>query len=89
MSTCKFIVSPEGNGKDCHRTWEALYMGSFPIVIKHFMYDEWCDLPIIQVEDYSKVTYDILYSYLNKEYNYEKIYMKYWKERINSEFNKL
>lgn len=27
-----FVVSPDGNGKDCHKTWESLYMGAIPIV---------------------------------------------------------
>ena len=32
-----FTISPDGNGKDCHKTWEALYMKSIPIVTKsHF-----------------------------------------------------
>jgi len=29
-----FILSPPGNGNDCHRTWEALYLGAIPIVLK-------------------------------------------------------
>jgi hypothetical protein len=28
----KYVLSPPGNGWDCHRTWEALYCGSIPIV---------------------------------------------------------
>lgn len=28
----KFVLSPPGNGPDCHRTWEALYLGATPIV---------------------------------------------------------
>ena len=27
-----FIVSPDGNGIDCHKHWEALYLNSIPIV---------------------------------------------------------
>jgi len=27
-----FIASPPGNGPDCHRTWEAMYMNCVPIV---------------------------------------------------------
>jgi len=89
LSKHKFTISPPGNGTDCHRTWEALYMNVFPVVIKHILYDEFKDLPIIQVNDYSEVTYDLLHSYLNKEYNYEKLYMSYWKNRILNEFNSL
>ncbi len=32
MSTCQFIASPPGRGRDCHRTWEALSLGCVPIV---------------------------------------------------------
>lgn len=28
----EFVISPPGNGYDCHRTWEALYVGVRPIV---------------------------------------------------------
>lgn len=28
----RYVVSPAGNGIDCHRTWEALLMGAIPIV---------------------------------------------------------
>jgi len=28
-----FVVSPMGNGVDCHKTWESIYMKSVPIVI--------------------------------------------------------
>ena len=28
----EFVISPPGNGYDCHRTWEALYIGAIPIV---------------------------------------------------------
>jgi len=89
MAQYQFVVSPPGNGMDCHRTWEALYMGCFPIVLKHSMYDEYKELPIIQVNDYSEITYDLLYSYLNKKYSYEKLNMSYWKTKILEEFKKL
>jgi len=32
LGTHRFVVSPPGNGVDCHRTWEAIAMGSIPIV---------------------------------------------------------
>lgn len=30
----KFVLSPPGNGPDCHRTWESIYLGAIPIVIR-------------------------------------------------------
>jgi hypothetical protein len=51
----KYVLSPSGNGIDCHRTWEAMYLGAIPIVRRiHWPFngenlpviiiDEWADL---------------------------------------------
>jgi len=49
----KYVISPPGNGPDCHRTWESMYLGAMPIVKS----DSWpfrhLDLPVIQTEDWS------------------------------------
>lgn len=92
MSDYKFIIAPSGNcDGDTHRVWEALYMNCFPIVIKHNIFKEYKDndLPIIQVNNWSEVTPEFLQESLNKTYNYEKLYMSYWKKRLIDEFNKL
>lgn len=34
LSTYQFCISPEGNGSDCHRLWEALYLKVVPIVLR-------------------------------------------------------
>jgi hypothetical protein len=81
MSKCKFVISPPGNGIDCHRTWEALYMGCIPIVIKDNIYNNW-NLPIIQVNDYSDLTNEMLDSFIEKEFNYDMLYMPYWEKII-------
>jgi UDP-N-acetylglucosamine 2-epimerase len=82
MSKCKFVISPPGNGIDCHRTWEALYMGCIPIVIKNDIYDNWSDLPILQVESYSQLTNETLENFLKKDFNSEMIEMEYWTKKI-------
>jgi hypothetical protein len=84
MSQCKFVISPAGNGLDNHRTWEALYLGCFPIVIKNDIYDGWNDLPIIQIDSYENLSLDILNDSLEKTYNYEKLFAYYWHKRIKS-----
>ena len=95
LSHFKFFISPPGNNRggaiscDCHRTWEILYMGGIPIVLKGCMYEEWNELPIIQVNNWSEITYDLLNSYLNKEFNTEKMYMSYWKKRIIEQLDNL
>ncbi|MGK4301821.1 hypothetical protein, partial [Klebsiella pneumoniae] len=32
LSESYFVLSPPGMGQDCYRTWEAIFMGSIPIV---------------------------------------------------------
>lgn len=34
MRKSLFVPSPAGNGFDCHRTWEALYLGCVPVVLE-------------------------------------------------------
>ena len=82
MSKCKFVISPPGNGIDCHRTWEALYMGCIPVVIKDNIYKNWSELPILQVNDYSELTNELLKEFSLREFKYDKLYMNYWKKII-------
>ena len=55
LSESKFVLSPAGNGYDCHRTWEAMYLGAIPILrranwpftnksLPVLLVDEWDDL---------------------------------------------
>ena len=82
MSRHRFVISPPGNGIDCHRTWESLYIGCIPIVIKNDIYDKWPDLPILQIEDYGELTNDIMEKFLEREFNLEMIEMSYWVKKI-------
>lgn len=92
VTNYRFVASPPGNGIDAHKTWEILYMGSIPIVLKNRIYKNY-DLPILQVPDYSEVTPQLLQNYLEyyrtHVYNMEQLKMSYWNNLINNEFNKL
>ena len=82
----KFVVCPEGNGIDTHRTWETLYLKSIPIEISNFNNSYYRDLPICFVNSWEEITED----FLNKEYeriintkwNLDKLKMSYWKNKI-------
>jgi hypothetical protein len=50
-----FVASPPGNGVDCHRTWEALYLGVVPIVKRSTLYDGFGGLPAIVVDDWREI----------------------------------
>ena len=49
-----FVASPEGNGIDCHRTWEALYLGTIPIVVGQF-YSQFDRFPGLILESWAEL----------------------------------
>ena len=54
VSAAYFCISPPGNGLDCHRTWEALYVGTVPIVTRSLLTDRHPDLPLIVLDDWAE-----------------------------------
>jgi len=62
----KFIISPEGNGIDCHRHYEALMAGCIPIIEDHEgIMEKYKGCPVLYTKDYSEITQD----YLEKTYS--------------------
>jgi hypothetical protein len=55
LNSYGFVASPPGNGIDCHRTWEALYLGVVPILKKSIFYSFFPDLPAIFVDDWKEI----------------------------------
>lgn len=52
-----FVASPEGNGVDCHRTYEALICGCVPIVEDNpHIRRVYGNVPILWTRDYSEIT---------------------------------
>lgn len=82
----KFVICPEGNGMDTHRTWETLYMGSIPIEKWNYNNRFYTDLPICFVNDWEEINV----AFLDKEYdriksatwNLQKLTFDYWKDKI-------
>ena len=57
----KFVISPEGNGIDCHRHYEALMAGCIPIVERNEqLHEKYGDCPILFTDDYSEITPEYL-----------------------------
>lgn len=54
-AACRFAVSPRGNGWDCHRTWELLYLGTVPIVRTSPLDGLYRGLPVVIVADWEEV----------------------------------
>ena len=85
-----FVLCPRGNGMDTHRLWETLYMGSIPIVKKDVWNEEFRDLPISFINDWSDVTIELLEYEQNRikntNYNLDKLTISYWIDKIKSAF---
>lgn len=86
LASSKFILSPPGNGIDCHRAWEALYMGSIPVMKSTSIDSLFDDLPVVIVRDWPEVTKKFLeqkYEEIKgKTYNLNKLYADFWLEQI-------
>jgi|SRR5579862_1712240 len=53
LASSYFCIAPRGNGIDTHRVWEALYLGTVPVVTRSVVSEQHSDLPIIMLEDWS------------------------------------
>jgi len=77
-----FVISPHGNGLDCHRTWEALVLGCIVIVKKSPLDSLYEDLPVLIINEWSDITEELLKNtiieFKNKKINYEKLLLKYY-----------
>jgi len=57
IANSKFVLSPPGNGADCHRTWEAIMLNAVPIVASSApLAPLYKGLPVLTVDDWSEVT---------------------------------
>jgi hypothetical protein len=86
----QFIASPPGNGEDCHRTWEALYLGAVPIVLRSVMTEAFSrlGLPLWIVDSYEELrafdeeTLAKKYQELSPGFHSRALWMAYWKALV-------
>jgi hypothetical protein len=93
LSRSHFVVSPPGNGLDCHRTWEALCMGCYPIVLSSTLNPLYEELPVFVVNSWEEVTEEALQKkmeeFKKENWNLNKIYMPYWFEKVTTLQNEI
>lgn len=90
LNQYKFVLSPQGNGPDCHRTWESLYLNTIPITTKNHFINTFIDIgiPIKSVDDWQLVksleeeTIISDYDFIMKKNNHSALYLNYWKNII-------
>lgn len=93
LPTYKFIISPEGNGIDCHRHYESLMAGCIPIIENNDkIKNKYNGCPILYTTDYSEITprylehvYDEM---VNKTFNFSNILLSCQSLTIQNEIKK-
>jgi hypothetical protein len=82
QSDCAFVISPEGAGIDCHRTWEAILLGCVPIIKKSSFSKIFDDLPVIQLDDWaecnSKNIKNRYFDLIQKKFDFSILFLAYW-----------
>lgn len=82
----KFVLSPRGNGWDCHRTWESLLMGAIPIVRSSSLDPMYDNLPVVIINDWNEINEDFLQKkydeFKSKNFQSEKKFIDYWLKEI-------
>jgi len=90
VARSKFILSPGGSGEDCHRTWEALYLGAMPIVKRTPMMEYYASIgiPLFMLDSWDELS-SLTEKGLEEFYEANKarldcpaIYMEYWARLI-------
>lgn len=86
----KFVISPEGNGIDCYRHYEALLAGCIPIIEKNPLIEEkYRGLPILYTTDYSEITEEYLNTkYLEmceQSYDFSRLFVSFYHETQRQE----
>lgn len=85
VSKSYFVISPNGNGIDCHKTWESLYLKTIPIVTKSINIDFYKDYPIIIINEWREFNpndYTIdLYKKIIGDFDFNKLSFKEYEYR--------
>jgi hypothetical protein len=92
LATYRFVASPEGNGPDCHRTWEALLLGVIPIVTRSCLTQRFFDLglPLLIVDSWDQLckwdqhALDAFYEEKEKLLNHPVLLWDYWEREVHA-----
>lgn len=83
LKSYQFAISPPGNGIDCHRLWECLYLKVIPICKRSVFTENFSKIfPIIILNDWNDLDINKL-DYGNFSWkNYRKLDFEWWSQKI-------
>lgn len=87
LVTYKFCISPEGNGIDCHRFWESLFLRVIPICVRNNVVNYFSKyFPVVVLNDWSELDLSKLDEiYQNADWsNVDKLDLNYMKNMFQT-----
>jgi hypothetical protein len=81
----KFCISPEGNGIDCHRHYEALMLGCIPVVEDHpLMRQLYEGCPILWTKSYRDINETVLQrkykEMLDQQWDFSRLFLSFYSQ---------
>jgi hypothetical protein len=82
----RFVLSPPGNGYDCHRHFESIVLGAIPIFIRTPLMTStvYAGFPYIELNSIKELTPELLNNYEYKEFDKQMLEVQYWVDKIRS-----
>jgi len=81
-----FVLSPHGNGLDCHRTWEALALDHIVLVPSSSLDELYEDLPVVPLKSWDEITSENLAKWMTYypigAGTHERLTSAYWIEQM-------
>jgi len=89
----KFVISPEGNGIDCHRHYEALLAGCIPVIERNPVIEEkYKGCPILYTNDYSEITpayLELKYEEMKTQtYDFSRLFLEFYPPETQAEIKR-
>ena len=77
------MLSPPGNGEDCHRTWESVLLGAIPIVRNSTLWPLYREAPVCVIDDWTNPTEAQFLDYQVKTRSKRMVLAQYWFNMLN------
>ena len=93
LASHHFCICPPGNGLDCHRIWECLYLGVIPIISADVRLNGFDELPILYIDDWAGLDERFLlnaYDQLSRRsIRLDRAYLDHWQCALDRERHRL
>lgn len=92
MLDYRFIISPDGAGVDCHRTYESFFLKRIPIIREEYPLKRlYGDMPVIYVNNdwlnLKNIDFEKVYDMMKGQFNPHFLTQEYWRIKMEKLIN--